>query len=159
MGARELLDDLAAAGLNVAADGDRLVIQPASKLTDAMRVALHDAKPSVLALLAAKQPPDAHFKPEPAAVAWADQGGARNLELRARLRWWRWAESEAESMAEQLATRDREHDERVSCVECRHYRPGRCGNYRLAGLTTADVSLDLARLLQRCTGFRAVQSA
>lgn len=44
MGARELLADLAAEGLSIAADGDSLVIRPASKLTDAMRVALREAK-------------------------------------------------------------------------------------------------------------------
>ena len=44
MGARELLADLAGAGLSVIADGDRLVIRPASKLTDDMRAALRDLK-------------------------------------------------------------------------------------------------------------------
>ena len=34
MGARDLLADLVGAGLHVATDGDRLLIRPASKLTD-----------------------------------------------------------------------------------------------------------------------------
>lgn len=53
MGARELLADLADAGLSVTADGDRLLIRPASKLTYPLRVALRDAKPELLALLRA----------------------------------------------------------------------------------------------------------
>ena len=55
-----------------------------------------------------------------------------------------------------LVTRDREHDERVSCTDCRHYRPGRCGNHRRAGLHGAEVGRDLAGLLQRCPGFETV---
>ena len=51
MGARKLLSDLAGAGLSVTADGERLVIRPASKLTDPMRAVLRDAKPELLALL------------------------------------------------------------------------------------------------------------
>jgi virulence-associated protein VagC len=37
MGARELLHELAGAGLTITADGDRLLIRPAAKLTDNMR--------------------------------------------------------------------------------------------------------------------------
>ena len=39
MGARDLLAELAGAGLSVRAEGERLVIRPASKLTDGMRAA------------------------------------------------------------------------------------------------------------------------
>ena len=52
MGTRDLLEDLAGAGLSVTAEGGRLVIRPASKLTDPMRAALRDAKPELIALLA-----------------------------------------------------------------------------------------------------------
>ena len=66
---------------------------------------------------------------------------------------WGWSEAEAEKLAERLVQRDREHDERVSCTDCQHYRPGRCGNFRRAGLHAPDVGRDLATLLQRCPGF------
>ena len=56
MGARDLLDNLADAGLSVTVDGDRLVIRPASKLTDHLRGALREAKPELLALLSAPLP-------------------------------------------------------------------------------------------------------
>ena len=62
-------------------------------------------------------------------------------------------EPEAEKLAERLVRRDREHDERVSCTDCRHYRPGRCGNHRQAGLYGSEVGRDLAAMLQRCAGF------
>ena len=56
MGARDLLAELAEAGLSLATEGDRLVIWPASKLTDPMRNALSEAKPELLALLSVPSP-------------------------------------------------------------------------------------------------------
>ncbi|MBX9793514.1 MAG: hypothetical protein K2Y02_04355 [Burkholderiaceae bacterium] len=153
MGARELLSDLAGAGLSVIAQGDRLVIQPASKLTDPMRAALRDAKPDLLALLrGVAGATEGRTLP---AIGWTDADIARFLDRRARLMRWGWAESEAETLADRLVRRDREQDERVSCTDCRHYRPGRCGNHRRAGLNVADVGRDLASLLQRCPGWEA----
>lgn len=92
-----------------------------------------------------------------AAVAWTDADISAFLDRRARLLRWGWAESEAEKVAERLVERDREHDERVSCADCRHYRPGRCGNHRRAGLDVVDVGRDLAAMLQRCPGFQSVE--
>jgi hypothetical protein len=88
-----------------------------------------------------------------AAVAWTDADIARFLDRRARLLRWGWAEPEAEKLADRLVRRDREADERVSCTDCRHYRPGRCGNHKTAGLGSADVGRDLATQLQRCPAF------
>ena len=67
---------------------------------------------------------------------------------------WGWPEVEAETLAERLVRRDREVDDRVSCTDCRHYRPGRCGNHNAAGLQSRDVGHDLAAMLQRCPGFK-----
>ena len=88
-----------------------------------------------------------------AAVAWTDGDIARFLDRRARLICWGWLEPEAERLADRLARRDREHDERVSCADCGNYRPGRCGNPKASGLGSADVGRDLAAMLQRCAGF------
>ena len=92
-----------------------------------------------------------------AAVAWTDADISAFLDRRARLLRWGWAEPDAEKLAERLVKRDREHDERVSCTDCNHYRPGRCGNHRRAGLNVADVGRDLAAMLQRCPGFQSAR--
>lgn len=60
MGARDLLDGLAEAGISVAVDGDKLVIRPASRLTDDIRAALRASKPELLALLVGR---DSHAAP------------------------------------------------------------------------------------------------
>jgi hypothetical protein len=86
-------------------------------------------------------------------VAWADADIARFLDRRARLMRWGWAELDAERQAERLVKRDREHDERVSCADCAHYRPGRCANHCAAGLRSAELGRDLVAMLQRCPGF------
>ncbi len=98
----------------------------------------------------------AGFKPseaELAAVACTDADIARFQARRDRLLRWGWAEPEAEALAERLVKRDREADPRVTCAECKHYRPGRCGNHRRAGLWSAEIGRNLAGLLQRCAGF------
>ena len=93
--------------------------------------------------------------PDLSAVAWTDGDIARFLDRRARLLRWGWPEGEAEALAERLVRRDRERtDDRVSCADCGHYRLGRCGNHRRAGLGLPDVGRDLATLLQRCPGFQ-----
>lgn len=148
MGARELLVDLADEGLSVSADGDRLVIRPASKLTDTMRAALRKAKPDLLALLSGARIGAL------AAVAWTDVDMALFLNRRARLLRWGWPESEAEKLADRLVRRDRESDPRLSCADCDAFRPGRCGNHQSAGLKSPEVGRDLVALLQRCPGYR-----
>lgn len=91
--------------------------------------------------------------PTLAAVAWTDEDIARFAEREARLLRWGWPAAEAEAMAERLVLRDRQRDDRVSCTECDHYRPGRCGNHRAADLHAPLVARDMAALLQRCGGF------
>jgi hypothetical protein len=72
-----------------------------------------------------------------------------------RLIRWGWSEADAEALAMRLARRESEgDDDRVSCTDCVHFRPGHCSNSRLAGLHSHQVSLDLAVLPQRCPGFK-----
>jgi hypothetical protein len=92
-----------------------------------------------------------------ATVAWTDADLSAYRDRRARLLRWGWAELEAVRLAKRLVMRDREHDERVSCADCEHYRRGRCGNHRRAGLNTADVGRDWVAMLQRCPGFQPVR--
>lgn len=155
MGACELLHDLAGAGFHITAEADRLVIRPWSKLPDDMREALRHAKPELLALLRGIAcAPEAL---DLAAVAWTDADIARFLDRRARLLRWGWAEPDAETLAERLVKRDREHDGRVSCTDCGHYRQGRCGNHKAALLHSPEVGRDLAAMLQRCPGFQPMR--
>ena len=99
--------------------------------------------------------------PNPDRWCWTHSDAMNGAELeafstrRARLMRWGWIESEAEALAERLVKRDRDKDERASCTECRHFRPGRCGNHGRAGLNVPDLSRDLAVQLQRCPGFTA----
>jgi TubC N-terminal docking domain len=152
MSARELLTDLAEVGLNVTTDGDRLVIRPASKLTDSMRTALKMAKPELLAFL--RNVKRARVPLALSAFSRSDANIDHVHDRRERLIRWGWSEQEADIQAERLATRDREQDERVSCTDCRHYQPGRCGNHRRAGLRVTSIGRDFASLLQRCGGFQ-----
>ena len=61
--------------------------------------------------------------------------------------------TDADDLAERLHLRDVQQDDRGMCVECRHYRPSRCGNHRVAGLNLPDLGRDIAVMLQRCPGF------
>lgn len=153
MGARDLLQSLADAGVSVEADGGRLLIRPASRLTDAMREALRAAKPDLLSLLA--QTPNTLEGFDLAAVAWTDGDIARFHVRHDRLARWGWPDEAAQALAARLVLRDRAHDDRVSCADCRHYRPSRCGNHRRAGLLSAELGRDLAGMLQRCPGFQS----
>jgi TubC N-terminal docking domain len=139
MGARELLKDLAGAGLSVITDGDWLLIRPASKLTDDLRSALRAAKPELLLLLGSE-------RNSPQEI--------RSARVRARLLRWGRTAIEADAMADRLARRDAVGDARVCCAgDCTHYRLGRCGNHAVAGLHSPDVGRDLAELLQCCPGY------
>lgn len=84
--------------------------------------------------------------------AWGDADIARFLDRRDRLMRWGWKEPEAEALADRLVRRDLEADTRVTCADCRHYKPGACGNHKAAGLCRPDVGRDLAVMLQRCPG-------
>lgn len=123
-------------------DATNVQREPAAHATDSQFGVLRDGEPG---------------KPDPidlAAVAWTDADISAFLERRARLLRWGWAEPEAEKLAERLLRRDREHgDERVCCVDCAHYRTGRCGNHRVAGLNSPELGRDLAATLQRCPAF------
>lgn len=166
MGARDLLDELACAGLSVTADGDRLVIRPGSRLTDDMRMKLRTAKPELLVLLAQHHSqPDRPYKLTPVeanathASPWDDRTIARfvarvGLFMRRGLH-----ATNADDLAERLTLRDRGADDRVLCLECTHYRPGQCGNGAAAGLAGPDVGLAVATRLQRCPGFAVSEDA
>ena len=158
MGAPDLLQHLRGAGFTVSpANGGGIRVAPASALTDAHRQAILDHRAELLVLLAGTATPATNtpaFDPL-ALVAWTDADIARFTARLDRLTRWGWLTADAEAMAERLTLRDRAGDDRVSCTDCRHFRPGRCGNHRAARLTSNEVGRDLATLLQHCQGFKS----
>ena len=166
MGANDLLKELNGEGFALSTNGGRLIVLPASKLTDTMRAALRAAKPELLALLAGTAAPtastapvqDRPYKLAPAQAAhahaqpWDDAACARFV-ARATLLLRRHVIVEnAEDIAERLHLRDVDGDKRVVCLECSHHQPGRCGNHLGAKLHSAEVGRDLATRLQHCPG-------
>jgi len=87
------------------------------------------------------------------AGGWYDAEIAQFQARAAALRRRGIAGDDADDLAERLTLRDRERDTRVLCAECSHYRPGRCGNHKAAGLLSMEVGRDMAARLQRCPGF------
>jgi hypothetical protein len=71
---------------------------------------------------------------------------------------WRWPADLAEATAARIARRQAD-DDRRTCPECPHYRPGRCSRHRAAGLLHPDLGPDLAALPQRCPGSSIVTMA
>lgn len=82
----------------------------------------------------------------------AEAEAAARASIEARLLRWRWPPDEALATAERIARR-RSPPDMASCVECTHLRPGRCANWKRAGLLCADIGRELAVLEQRCSGF------
>ena len=139
MGARELLADLAVKGVSVTADRARLVVQPASKLTGTMLVALREAKSDLLALLSpyrlTREQGDRCHAP-----CWDDaEIAALSARVRVLMRRGIGAD-DADDLAERLTLRDREVDDQRICIECSQPSDkGRCiaaATRRLAGADT-----------------------
>ena len=74
------------------------------------------------------------------------------------------ARNDGEALADKLVVRDREHDDRRVCLECKHFAghgagSWRCGNWQAAGIALrsrdAQLPADLVVQLQRCDGFNA----
>lgn len=153
MNARAVMERALAAGLELSADGDVLVVRPKSKLTDDMRAALRQVKPELLVMLYRR------FKLSAADADRCHAGGWSNREIAAftarTIMFVRRGISatDADDLAERLLLRDREHDERRSCIECEHHTHSHCGNHKAAGLASAEIGCELATTLQRCAGF------
>lgn len=152
MGARDLLDDLTRAGLTVTADAGRLLVRPASKLTDAQRQALRAAKADVLALLTRPygltptEGDRAHVEP------WDDAVCLRFVARVATFMRCGFNATDADDLAERLHLRDVDADDRTACVECRHARGTRCTH---ATMRIGELGRAEAVQLRRCHGFES----
>ncbi len=78
-------------------------------------------------------------------------GSTRATIIGDRLVRWGWPADLAAVTAARIAARHAD-DDRRTCPECAHYRPGRCGRHRAAGLLYPDLGAELASLPQRCPG-------
>lgn len=160
MNALSVLTD---AGLHLHADGDRLIVAPASRLTDPLRALIRQHKRELLETArAAHKGGNPLMSPEQGNVCHAggwDDGEIAAFTTRV-VKFMRAgiSVSAADDLAERLTLRNREGDDRRACAECRHCRSGRCGNHERAGLCTPDVGRDLAVMLQRCPGFTPVEA-
>lgn len=168
-----MLHELAGAGFTIEADDDKLVIRPASKLTDELRAALRAAKPDLLALLT--MPNTAmtstmtvvlnsamNGRPHRLLQAEADAAHAESWDNAAIGRFVARVSlflrrgvnaTDADDLAERLHLRNMQDDDRHLCLECKHFAGRRCGNHKAANLHSPEVGRDLAAMLQRCPGF------
>jgi SOS-response transcriptional repressor LexA len=69
MNAQSLIETLSEKGVRLIPDGDGLVVEPASRLTDAEREAIRAHKAELLQQLAAGQPCE-HVKDDPELAEW-----------------------------------------------------------------------------------------
>lgn len=165
MGARDLLNDLASAGISVTVEGDWLVIRPATRLTDDLRAALRKAKPELLAILTKRTRPYALDRAEADAAhakSWDDPAIARFVARVSRLMRIGFHPTDADDLAERLHLLDVRADGRVSCINCAHLSGAetsgwRCHNQGAAGVAH-ELATEIVTLSQRCPGWNALES-
>ena len=128
MNAQRVLTD---AGLTLRADGNRLIVAPADRLTDPLRDLIRKNKAELLEsaramradsnpLMTAQQARDCH------AGAWDDAEISAFTSRVFLLMRHGIKATDADDLAERLILRDRESDDRHVCAECRHGRSARC---------------------------------
>lgn len=161
---QQVVDTLHAAGLSLALTPDlALKVTPASSLTPELRDLIRSRKDDLVGWLRHEAANDPQSAPatDPDRRAWPHSSAMNVQELdtlmaRQDLFCQRGASAQdAERMADRLVNRDRDDDDRLLCLECRHLRgedPYRCGNAQAAGVH-ADLSRDLVLTLQRCHGY------
>lgn len=132
MGARELLADLANAGLAVTVEDGQLSVRPGTLITEDQRQAIRAMKPVLLGYISGRE--------------------SLRAALTARLVAWHWT---AEDVGTALKATDSrtDDDSRRLCVECANYLAGFCARHTRACLSCAEISTDLAKLPQRCPAF------
>ena len=173
MGAVDLLAHLQGAGFALRAEAGKLVVTPASALTDEARLSIRQHRDALIAALteARVEPAISAAKPDPGPYTLAqalpdvahagpmDEAAMARFQARAaHCRRLGFTADEAAGLAEQLHQRDEHADYRHLCCECLHYRRGRCANHAAAGLATNIVGRELATMFQHCGGFKEVVS-
>lgn len=169
MGARELLSELIGAGLAVKLIDDKILVSPKGRLTDPLRDAIRAHR---AALVDALKPAPAMTAAPPAkrsariyrltraqgdevhAVQW-DEEIVQTFTARDTLVRRGYGLDDAEDLAERLALRDREQDDRRMCVECSHLgERGRCLAAATDRMPGTDRRLEpVPTILHRCGAF------
>ena len=66
---------------------------------------------------------------------------------------------DAELLADKLVIRDRDIDDRRSCLECVHLQgTRRCSNWHAAGVVREGLAYSLVTMLQRCGGYQELKN-
>lgn len=164
MGARDLLDTLAGAGVTVRLDGERLIVSPRQMLTDDLRATLKTHKTALIAELQGAQQDDT--RPEPPEKWREDEAPPEAppeepVEPRERPAIWSKLialgldEELADRLTAWTAVRDIEGDDLRLCVECRHFsqRGKICRHPHLIEIQAPRELGPLATMPQRCMGF------
>ena len=151
MGAADLLRHVRAAGFTIDQAGDKLLVTPASMLTDELRAALRASKPEVLALLARSAPADDVLADteddvavcQPVAPVQSDDDGQREaFDERAAIMEFDGGLSRVEANAAALALLAGgkfSASMAQSCARCRHFgRHRTCLEPVAAGLLMAE---------------------
>lgn len=173
MGARDLLAELAGAGVTVRLDGERLIVSPREMLTDDLRATLKINKAALIVELqgyaagptcprSARIAPQHDGRPEPPESSPDDEASPEASQPEPeRPAIWRKLialgldEDRADGLTAWIGIRDMEGDEHRLCVECRHFgqRGKICRHPRLIEIQAPRELGPLATMPQRCMGF------
>ena len=149
--------------------GRDLKVVPATRMTPEVRELIKSNKQELVQwLMEAANESNAGTEANPDRWCWPNgnaMNGAEIATFKARLARFTakgLTHDAGEALADRLVIRDRESDERRSCLECANLAgigAWHCRNWRQADVAIkaidAALPVDLVYLLQRCDGFRA----
>lgn len=154
---QDVVDALRAAGLSLAVTGRALKVTPASALTPDLRDLIRASKAELMCWLEVEN----NLEADPDRWCWPHSSAMNGDEIdHLAMRLVRFIDqgvplNDAEALADRLVIRDREGDDRQSCLECAHLSGRRCGAWQLAGIGGPNVPVNLLTLPQRCAAFDA----
>jgi hypothetical protein len=164
----KVMSAIQGAGLSLTlTSGSDLKVTPATRMTPEVRELIRSNKPELVKwLMEAANESNAATEANPDRWCWPNgtaMNGAEIDTFMARLGRFTakgLTHDAGEALADKLVIRDRESDDRRSCLECSNLAGSgswRCRNWRQAdvALRANDAALpaDLVNLLQRCHGF------
>lgn len=168
--AQHAADFLRSAGLVLALAPDhRLKVTPARSLTPELREVIRTNRDDLIRWLELAASND--HAPQPLATipvnpdhcCWPHSGSMNEQEVAiftARLHHFQSKGlrlGDAETLADRLVIRDREQDDRRTCLECQHLAGRqRCAQWQRAGIGNPVIPVDLLAQLQRCDAHRQI---